>query len=138
LNTKKVFISLLPNYSIAVHATHNHTNISNINECSFFFLYSKFVRLVGWGSCTRKQHQIWIQVKEENRKVQESLDMLMTCYNLLSKYDNLNKNPCNFFSQPSPFFVAKLGNFAPKIKKHFSQSIFKDNFFILNTLDVII
>ncbi len=48
------------------------------------------VRYVGWQSSRRCLNQIWLQVGEESRNLQESCYVLVTYQNLLSKYGNFD------------------------------------------------
>jgi hypothetical protein len=59
---------------------------SYYNQRFFLFFscfFSEFVRYVGWLPSTRGLGQIWLQLREESRKVWELCDILATYYNLL-------------------------------------------------------
>jgi hypothetical protein len=61
------------------------TRVIITNVFFFFFscFFSEFVRHVGWLPSTRGLGQIWLQLREESRKVWELCDIMATYYNLL-------------------------------------------------------
>jgi hypothetical protein len=47
--------------------------------------------MLGWASSTRGIIQIWLQVREESLKIEDPCCILVTCWNLLSKYGDFRE-----------------------------------------------
>ncbi len=75
----------------------------------FFLYFKKFVRCVGWLPSTRGLGQIWLQLREENKKVWELCNILATYYNLL-----LLKMEMLIFNFPPNMAKLDLVFFLPK------------------------